>query len=49
LVGRRDDRNSIRPQIPVLDPGVSRRHATLLRLPEGRLAITDLASANGTG
>jgi hypothetical protein len=48
LVGRRDDRNSIRPEIPVLDPGVSRRHATFLRLPDARLAITDLASANGT-
>ncbi len=48
LVGRRDDRQSIRPEIPVLDPGVSRRHARFLRLPGGGLAITDLASANGT-
>jgi pSer/pThr/pTyr-binding forkhead associated (FHA) protein len=48
LVGRRDDRQSIRPEIPVLDPGVSRRHAHFLRLPGGGLAILDLASANGT-
>jgi pSer/pThr/pTyr-binding forkhead associated (FHA) protein len=48
LVGRRDDRHSIRPEIPVNDPGVSRRHAHFLRLPGGRLAILDLASANGT-
>jgi hypothetical protein len=48
LVGRRDDRHSIRPEIPIHDPGVSRRHAHLVRLPGGRLAILDLASANGT-
>jgi hypothetical protein len=49
LVGRRDDRHSIRPEIPIHDPGVSRRHAHFLRLRGGRLAIIDLASANGTG
>jgi pSer/pThr/pTyr-binding forkhead associated (FHA) protein len=48
LLGRRDDAHNIRPEIPVIDPGVSRRHAHLLRLPEGRIAIVDLASANGT-
>ena len=48
LVGRRDDSQHIRPEIPVLDPGVSRRHASFSRLPGGRLAILDLASANGT-
>jgi hypothetical protein len=48
LVGRRDDRRDIRPEIPVIDPVVSRRHAKLLQLPGGGLAILDLASANGT-
>jgi pSer/pThr/pTyr-binding forkhead associated (FHA) protein len=48
LIGRRDDRHDIRPEIPVLDPAVSRRHAKLLTLPAGGLAILDLASANGT-
>ena len=48
LVGRRDDRHDIRPEIPVLDPAVSRRHAKLFRLPGGGLAVVDLASANGT-
>jgi hypothetical protein len=48
LVGRRDDAHHIRPEIPVIDPSVSRRHAHFLRLPEGRVAIVDLASANGT-
>jgi pSer/pThr/pTyr-binding forkhead associated (FHA) protein len=48
LVGRRDDQHGIRPEIPILDPGVSRRHASLLSLPGGGLAILDLASANGT-
>jgi hypothetical protein len=48
LIGRRDDRRDIRPEIPVMDPAVSRRHAKLLTLPGGGLAILDLASANGT-
>ena len=48
LVGRRDDAHRIRPEIPVIDPGVSRRHAYFLRLPKGKLSIVDLASANGT-
>jgi hypothetical protein len=48
LVGRRDDRRDIRPDIPVLDPAVSRRHAKLVRQAGGGLAVLDLASANGT-
>ncbi len=48
LIGRRDDRQDIRPEIPIRDPAVSRRHAQLLLLPDGGLAVLDLASANGT-
>jgi hypothetical protein len=48
LIGRRDDARDIRPQIPINDPAVSRRHAKLVGLPGGGLAIVDLASANGT-
>jgi hypothetical protein len=48
LIGRRDDAHNIRPEIPVFDASVSRRHAHLLRRPNGGLAIIDLASANGT-
>ena len=48
LIGRRDEKRGIRPEIPVLDPAVSRRHAQLLVQPNGELAILDLASANGT-
>jgi pSer/pThr/pTyr-binding forkhead associated (FHA) protein len=48
LIGRRDDKNNIRPQIPLNDPGASRRHAKLLCAPDGTLALQDLASANGT-
>jgi pSer/pThr/pTyr-binding forkhead associated (FHA) protein len=48
LIGRRDDRRDIRPEIPVRDPGVSRRHAKLLRRPDGGIDLLDLASANGT-
>lgn len=47
LVGRRDDQHHIRPQIPIHDPGSSRRHAKFLRQPEG-VAVVDLASTNGT-
>jgi hypothetical protein len=48
LIGRRDDRRDIHPEIPVRDPAVSHRHAQLLRLPDGSVAIRDLASTNGT-
>ena len=48
LIGRRDDRQDIRPEIPIRDPAVSRRHAQLLLLPDGGLEVLDLASANGT-
>jgi hypothetical protein len=48
LVGRRDDRRGIYPQVPVRDPGVSHRHANLLRMPDGAVAVRDLASTNGT-
>jgi hypothetical protein len=48
LVGRRDDRRGIYPQVPVRDPGVSHRHANLLRMPDGTVAVRDLASTNGT-
>ena len=33
LIGRRDDRQDIRPEIPIQDPAVSRRHAQGLLLP----------------
>jgi pSer/pThr/pTyr-binding forkhead associated (FHA) protein len=48
LVGRRDDRQNIRPAIPVHDPGASRRHAKFLRGADGTLSLHDLASTNGT-
>jgi pSer/pThr/pTyr-binding forkhead associated (FHA) protein len=48
LIGRRDDRHDIRPEIPVHDPGASRRHAKIFQDPDGTLAILDLASTNGT-
>jgi hypothetical protein len=48
LIGRRDDRRDIRPEIPVRDPAVSHRHAHLLRSADGSVAIRDLASTNGT-
>src|SRR5262249_27571517 len=39
LIGRRDDRRDIRPDIPLRDSGVSRRHLKLLRQPDGGLAL----------
>jgi pSer/pThr/pTyr-binding forkhead associated (FHA) protein len=48
LVGRRDDRQQIRPAVPVHDPGASRRHAKILRNPDGSLSLHDLGSTNGT-
>jgi pSer/pThr/pTyr-binding forkhead associated (FHA) protein len=48
LIGRRDDRRDIKPEIPVNDPGASRRHAKLLRQADGTVALHDLASVNGT-
>jgi hypothetical protein len=48
LVGRRDDRRDIHPDIAVDDPGASRRHAKFVRLVDGSVAMQDLASTNGT-
>lgn len=47
LIGRRDDRQGVRPQIPLRDPGVSRRHA-MLRLDADGISVMDLDSTNGT-
>lgn len=47
LVGRRDDRRDIRPDLPLADPGASRRHAKLV-LEGTTLHLQDLASTNGT-
>lgn len=48
LIGRRDDRQQIHPDIPLRDPGVSRRHAKLLHGADGALSVLDLDSTNGT-
>jgi hypothetical protein len=48
LVGRRDDLRDIRPELPVSDPGASRRHAKFVLDVDGRPAFQDLASTNGT-
>jgi hypothetical protein len=48
LVGRRDDRRDIRPEIPLGDPGTSRRHAKFMRNADGSVVLQDLASLNGT-
>jgi FHA domain-containing protein len=48
LVGRRDDRRDIRPELPLGDPGASRRHAKFVLDADGTPALQDLASTNGT-
>ncbi len=47
LIGRRDDQQGVHPQIPLRDPGVSRRHAMLRRDADG-ISVMDLDSTNGT-
>lgn len=47
LIGRHAP--GVRAQVPVHnDSGVSRRHAMLVRSPDGGLSLSDLGSANGT-
>ena len=48
LIGRRDDKQDIHPEIVLDDPGISRRHARILRAADGTLSLLDLASTNGT-
>jgi len=48
MVGRRDDSRDIRPEIPVSDPGTSRRHAKIVKNRDGTVSLQDLASTNGT-
>lgn len=48
LIGRRSDKKDIHPEIPLADPGVSHRHAKLLRSPDGSFALLDVGSTNGT-
>jgi hypothetical protein len=48
LIGRRDDSRDIRPEIPVGDPGTSRRHAKIVKNGDGSVSLLDLASMNGT-
>lgn len=48
LLGRRSDRQDIHPEIALSDPGVSRRHAKLLRQADGTFVLLDVGSSNGT-
>ncbi|MYS84303.1 FHA domain-containing protein [Embleya scabrispora] len=48
-IGRRNSSvSSAPPEVPIDDPGVSRRHAMLLRCGDGTWEVMDLGSANGT-
>jgi FHA domain-containing protein len=48
-IGRRNVSVSSSPvEISLADPGVSRRHATLLRCADGSWEVVDVGSANGT-
>lgn len=48
LIGRDENRRDTQPDIPLRDPGVSRRHARLLLDGGGRLSVVDMVSTNGT-
>ncbi len=48
LIGRRSDSEDIHPEIVIGDPGISRRHARILRAADGALSALDLGSMNGT-
>ncbi len=48
LIGRRSERRSIFPEVPLNDPGVSHRHAKLLKSFDHKIAVLDVGSANGT-
>ncbi len=48
LIGRRSDSADIHPEIVINDPGISRRHARILRAADGALSLLDLGSTNGT-
>jgi pSer/pThr/pTyr-binding forkhead associated (FHA) protein len=48
LIGRRDDLRDVHPDIPVSDPGTSRRHAKLVQAIDGSISLVDLASTNGS-
>jgi pSer/pThr/pTyr-binding forkhead associated (FHA) protein len=48
LIGRRSDRKDIHPEIPLMDPCISHRHAKLLRQADGGFVLLDLGSSNGT-
>jgi pSer/pThr/pTyr-binding forkhead associated (FHA) protein len=48
LVGRRNDGEPAQVEIQIADSGVSRRHLSFQRHPDGRYTVTDLDSTNGT-
>ncbi len=49
LIGRRSARRNINPEICLnFDDGVSHRQAKILRQADGRFAVLDLGSSNGT-
>jgi hypothetical protein len=48
LVGRRDERRGIHPEIEPEDIGISRRHLQFVRQADGSFQVVDLNSTNGT-
>lgn len=47
LLGRRSVSKDSHPEIPINDPGVSRRHLKFLRQADGSFQVVDLSSSNG--
>jgi hypothetical protein len=48
VIGRRSESKGIFPDIHISDPGISNRHAKLLREADGALYFLDIGSTNGS-
>jgi FHA domain len=48
LVGRRNARRDVHPEIPLNDPSASGRHLKICRRKDGMLVVVDVGSTNGT-
>ncbi len=48
LLGRRNARRDVHPEIAIADPSVSGRHLKICRQTDGSRTIVDVGSSNGT-
>ncbi len=48
LLGRRNGRRDVHPEIAIADPSISSRHLKISRQPDGGRTVVDVGSSNGT-